>query len=214
MGSQLSNTVVEGEDNTKTIGSTAPDQLLEIESLEKILNYKFKDKRLLVQAFTDASYVDDKCDSYEILELLGDSILNMSIIDEFIKLYPKESPGPLTKLRAVNVDTEKLARVAVKHQLYRYLRHKKPLLEEQILEFVEAMEKYPLHSNGLLKVPKVLADIVESTIGALFRDCNSTETVWEDKFVGCGQHPVKKETARNFAAKNAIDNFSKFFGDL
>ncbi|CAL9225485.1 unnamed protein product [Arabidopsis halleri] len=265
MGSQLSNTVVEGEDNTKTIGSTDPDQLLEIESLEKILNYKFKDKSLLLKAFTDASYVDDKCDSYERLELLGDSILNMAIIYEFIKLYPKESPGPLTKLRAVNVDTEKLARVAVKHQLYRYLRHKKPLLEEQILEFVEAMEKYPLHSNGLLKVPKVLADIVESTIGALFMDCNSTETVWEvikpllepiipldkmknhpmtelnemcqkrnlkltpkdtweenqtycfhieDKFVGCGQHPVKKETARNFAAKNAIDNFSKFFGDL
>lgn len=49
----------------------------------------------------------------------------------------------------------------------------------QILEFVEAMEKYPLHSNGLLKVPKVLADIVESTIGAIFMDCNSTETVWK-----------------------------------
>jgi len=131
MGSQLSN-AIDGKDNTKTIGSADPDQLMEIESLEKILNYKFKDKSLLLKAFTDASYVDDKSESYELLELLGDSILNMGIIYDFIKLYPKEAPGPLTKLRAVNVDTEKLARVAVNHQLYSYLRHKKPLLEEQV----------------------------------------------------------------------------------
>lgn len=49
----------------------------------------------------------------------------------------------------------------------------------QILEFVKAMEKYPLHSNGLVTVPKSLADIVESTIGALFMDCNCIETVWK-----------------------------------
>lgn len=49
----------------------------------------------------------------------------------------------------------------------------------QILEFTKAMEKYPLHSRGLLKVPKSLADIVESTIGALYTDCDSFETVWK-----------------------------------
>lgn len=36
----------------------------------------------------------------------------------------------------------------------------------------------------------------------------------EDKVVGCGHHLVKKETARNCAAQNAIDKFSKLFGDL
>ena len=50
----------------------------------------------------------------------------------------------------------------------------------QIHEFGEAVKEYPLHSNGQIEVPKVLADVVESTIGAVFVDCNcSVDTVWE-----------------------------------
>ncbi|KAL1220601.1 Endoribonuclease Dicer-like proteinb [Cardamine amara subsp. amara] len=48
----------------------------DIEDLEKTLNYKFKNKKLLVEAFTDPSYGKNYV-SYERLELLGDSILNM-----------------------------------------------------------------------------------------------------------------------------------------
>lgn len=147
---QLNLISLEGNDNTtETNGSTDPDQPLEIESLEKILNYKFKDKNLLLKAFTDVSYVEEKCvekrcDSNEVLELIGDSVLNLVITYEFVKLYPRESPGQLTKLRAVNVDTEKLARVAVKHKLYRYLRHKKPMLEEQVSYFLKTLVIYHL----------------------------------------------------------------------
>ncbi|XP_010451497.1 PREDICTED: ribonuclease 3-like protein 3 [Camelina sativa] len=273
MESQVSNADVESLqsnlislDNTKTNGSgpltsTDPDQPLEM--VEKILNYKFKDKSLLLEAFTDTSCDEDF--SNERLEFIGDTILNTIVTIYIFNLYPRESPGSLTNLRAVNVDTEKLARVAVKHNLHRCLRHKKALLDNQILEFVEAIEKHPtLHSRGLVKVPKSLANIVESTIGALFMDCNSIETVWkvikpllepiihldkleihpvtelyemcqkrnlkleakdtwkenkeycfyiQDKLVGRGDHRIKKETARNCAAKDAIANFSTFFGN-
>ncbi|KAJ4900136.1 RNAse II-like 1 [Raphanus sativus] len=237
-------------------------QPLDIEFVEKILNYKFKDKSLLLQAFTDATF-DENCVSYERLEFLGDTVLNMVITKYLYNRYGDCSPGLLTNLRAVNVDTEKLARVAVKHNLHRCLRHKKPLLEDQILEFTKAMEKYPLHSRGLLKVPKSLADIVESTIGALYTDCDSFETVWkvvmpllepiisldklenhpmtelhemcqkknlklrfddstwevdkrvlvfiEEHLVGRGHHLAKKDSAKNCAAKDALDNFSCFF---
>jgi len=50
----------------------------------------------------------------------------------------------------------------------------------QIQEFIEEVAEYPSHSNGLIDVPKILANIVESTIGAIFVDCGSSiETVWE-----------------------------------
>lgn len=50
----------------------------------------------------------------------------------------------------------------------------------QIQEFTKGIAEYPLHSNGLIDVPKSLADIVESTIGAIFVDCGSSvETVWK-----------------------------------
>ncbi|CAH2079051.1 unnamed protein product [Thlaspi arvense] len=258
------------DDNTKINGSapvnsTSPDQPVDIEFVEQILNYKFKDKSLLQQAFTDATF-DENCVSYERLEYFGDTVLNTVITKYLYFRYPDSPPGLLTNLRAVNVDTEKLARVAVKHNLHRCLRHKKPLLDDQILEFSKEIEKYPLHSRGLLKVPKSLADIVESTIGALYTDCHSLETVWkvvkpllepiihleklenhpmtelnemcqkknlklrfddstwevdktvlvfiEDHLVGRGHHLIKKDSAKNCAAKNAIDNFSHFFSKI
>lgn len=52
--------------------------------------------------------------------------------------------------------------------------------KSQIREFSQAILDYPLHSNGLVDVPKVLADIVESVVGAVFIDCDfSMDTVWK-----------------------------------
>ncbi|TYG45492.1 hypothetical protein ES288_D11G178300v1 [Gossypium darwinii] len=134
-----------------------------LDEVEQILGYDFNNKRLLEEAFTHASL--GLGFSNERLEYVGDSVLNL--------LFTKQ------QLRAANVDTEKLARAAVKHGLHRYLRHKKPLLKEQIRQFSEEIQRYPLHSNGLVDVPKALADLVESTIGAVFIDTNSLDVVWK-----------------------------------
>lgn len=56
----------------------------------------------------------------------------------------------------------------------------------QIQAFINALPKYPLHSHGLIDAPKVLADIVESTIGAVFVDSNSSiDTTWKVCPVTC-----------------------------
>lgn len=50
----------------------------------------------------------------------------------------------------------------------------------QIQDFMEGMKEHPNHSNGLLDPPKALADIVESVLGAIFMDSDSSlETVWK-----------------------------------
>lgn len=49
----------------------------------------------------------------------------------------------------------------------------------QIKKFIKEIPDFPLHSNGLIDVPKDLADIVESAIGAVFMDSNSLDTVWK-----------------------------------
>lgn len=153
--------------------------LTDLDEVEKIIGYKFINKSLLNQAFTHPSY-NNGCASYERLEYVGDSVLNLLITKEQFSLYPDLPPGCLTPLRAANVDTEKLARVAIKHNFYKYLRHGKPSLEKRIQRFMEVLPKYPLHSHGLIDAPKVLADVVESTIGAVFIDSNSSvDTTWE-----------------------------------
>ncbi|KAJ8749285.1 hypothetical protein K2173_018766 [Erythroxylum novogranatense] len=168
------------ENNKSMLEAESTHQLAaSLDGLEQILGYKFKDKKLLEEAFTHHSY-PNKSFSYERLEYVGDSVLNLIFTKEHFFMYPNLAPGPLTRLRAANVDTEKLARVAIKHGLHQFLRHNMPLLQEQIREFSQAIADYPLHSNGQIEVPKVLADIVESTVGATFIDDNcSTDTVWK-----------------------------------
>ncbi|XP_060189513.1 ribonuclease 3-like protein 3 [Lycium barbarum] len=150
-----------------------------VEEVEEIIAYKFKNRDLLHQAFTHSSF-EANCVSYERLEYIGDSVLNLLIAKEHYFDYPYLPPGKLTRLRAANVDTEKLARVAIKYNLHHYLRHKKPLLKRQVEEFRDAMLEYPLHSAGLIDPPKVLADIVESLIGAIYIDSNfCMDTTWQ-----------------------------------
>ncbi|KAJ0989237.1 hypothetical protein J5N97_007593 [Dioscorea zingiberensis] len=159
---------------------TEDEQL--VKEIEAIMAYKFKDSKLVVEALIHPSYYYP-CKpeiTYERLEFVGDAVLNCLVAREVFTSYPELPPGPLTRLRAANVDTEKLARVAVSHGLHRFIRHKAPQLEKQIQEFMESLLEYPIHSNGLLDPPKILADIVESLLGAIFFDSNSSlEIVWE-----------------------------------
>ncbi|XWS30972.1 hypothetical protein CRYUN_Cryun23aG0037000 [Craigia yunnanensis] len=176
---QLQELQVNDKENESAVESTLNiNSLPSVDEVEGILGYQFNNKRLLEEAFTHASLGQGF--SNERLEYVGDSVLNLLFTKEQYFEYPDLPPGALTRLRAANVDTEKLARVAVKHGLHRYLRHKKPLLEEQIRQFSKEIQLYPLHSNGLVDVPKALADLVESTIGAVFVDSNfSIDIVWK-----------------------------------
>lgn len=98
--------------------------------VEQILGYEFNNKGLLEEAFTHASL--GLGFSNERLEYVGDSVLNLLFTKQQFSEYPDLPPGALTRLRAANVDSEKLARAAIRHGLHRYLRHRKPLLLEQV----------------------------------------------------------------------------------
>ncbi|KAM3395237.1 ribonuclease 3-like protein 3 isoform X2 [Capsicum galapagoense] len=178
--------------------SLQDDTSQNVEEVQKIIGYHFNDQNLLQQAFTHPSYHKDYI-SYERLEYVGDSVLNLMITKEQFSRYPNLPPGLLSPLRAANVDTEKLARVAVNHSFHKYLRHGRPILARRVLylsspslpldkcylysqiqSFINVLPDYPLHSHGLINAPKVLADVVESTIGAVFIDSNSSiDTTWE-----------------------------------
>lgn len=126
---------LEGKDGSRGGGGEAvngSDSPASLDGIEAILNYEFRDKRLLEEAFTDASYSPENCSSFERLEYVGDSVLNFLITREQYFSNPNLSPGSLTRLRAANVDTEKLARVAITHGFHRYLRHNKADLHQKV----------------------------------------------------------------------------------
>ncbi|KAI3789476.1 hypothetical protein L2E82_02273 [Cichorium intybus] len=173
---------LEKESDPESLKESEPSESAppNLEDVEEVTGYKFRNKELLKEAFTHGSYKAADCQSYERLEYLGDSVLNHLVAKLHFLAYPEMAPGELTRLRAANVDTEALARAALKYNLQKYLRHQKPLLQAQIREFMEGIEKYPSHSHGMIDPPKVLADILESLIGAIFIDTDySMDDTWK-----------------------------------
>lgn len=127
-----------------------------LEELEKNIGYTFKNKDLLKKALTHKSYAyENKIESNEKLEFLGDSILEYISSKYIYNNYPKLKEGEMTKVRASVVCENSLYQVALKHNFSDFLK----------------LGKSEISCNGNKK-PAILADSVESVIAAIYEDSN------------------------------------------
>ena len=85
--------------------------------VEHMLGYKFKRKMLLIEALTHASYEEKniRTPSYERMEFLGDSVLDMVVTDFLYQAPGKNySPGHIYLRRAVMVNAHILAYICLR----------------------------------------------------------------------------------------------------
>lgn len=95
---------------------------MKLEEFEKNIGYNFKDKELLKKALTHTSYAhDNKVESNEKLEYLGDSILEFITSEYLYKNYKKLKEGEMTKVRATVVCEESLYKIAKRHNFSDFL---------------------------------------------------------------------------------------------
>jgi len=84
--------------------------------LEKKLNLKFKNKKILIEAFLHRSYLNEhpqiSLPHNERLEFLGDAVLGLIVTEILYKKYPEKSEGELTHWKAALVNSKMLAKVA------------------------------------------------------------------------------------------------------
>ena len=127
--------------------------MIDIQAIEKVIDYTFKNKNLLVQAFTHPSYAHTTgmLDN-DRMEFLGDAILDEIVSDYIYKSYPNLDAGDLTKLRATIVSSQGL----------------KPIMREM------GLLKYLLVADGADIIKrfgkKIEADLFESILGAIYLD--------------------------------------------
>lgn len=95
--------------------------IFDIDGCEKKIGYVFKDKMLLRQCFTHASYAHEhrSANDNELLEFFGDSILEF-IVTEYLYKNSYGDEGLLTKKRAEIVSKEPLLKVVYKLGLDEY----------------------------------------------------------------------------------------------
>jgi len=128
----------------------------DIEKFEEILNYKFKDRNLLVQALSHSSYANEKKKSRvsnERLEFLGDSVLSIVVSQYLFEHLTHIAEGELTKLRASLVCEKSLHIFAKQINLGNFILLGKG--EE---------------NTGGRERPSILADAFEAVIAAIFLD--------------------------------------------
>ena len=121
-----------------------------ISDLIKALGYTFADPSLLDEALTHRSYATK---NNERLEFLGDGVLNFVIADELFRRYSDVQEGDLSRLRANLVNKESLAVIANDLKLGDVIR----------------LGSGELKSGGFRR-PSILADAVESILGAVYLD--------------------------------------------
>lgn len=86
-----------------------------------LLQYRFEDPQLLVQALTHASTAPSRLDSNERLEFLGDAVLGLVVCNELFNSYTDLLEGEMTKIKSVVVSREVCAAIAEDSRLSKLL---------------------------------------------------------------------------------------------
>lgn len=134
--------------------------------LQRRLGYEFESTTHLQLALTHRSYGSH---NNERLEFLGDSILNMVIAERLYHTFPAAREGQLSRLRARLVKGVTLAEIAREFELGEFL----------------SLGSGELKSGGFRR-ESILADAVESIIGAIYLDssferCREKILAWFDQ---------------------------------
>ena len=127
----------------------------DLKALEQALSYQSKNADWLLEALSHRSYHKEnpECPHNEILEFLGDAVLDLVISDMLIEKFSGDQEGSLSRKRASVVNEDRLCELAQKCRLDEFL-------------LVGAREE----NNNLRTNPRILASALEAVIGAIYKD--------------------------------------------
>ncbi len=152
-----------------------------VQSLGALLEQLPED--LARQAFTHASWVENRAESYERLAFLGDVVLSLSVSDHLFPRFEDYGAGRLTKLRAQAVSGPACAQVALGLGVPQRLHEAAPAGTGRSFDLLASSER-------------VLASICEAVIGACYlafgleRVAPAVVAAFEHEIADALEHPV------------------------
>ena len=154
----------------------------------------FRDEKLLRQALTHRSYVNENVGELhnERLEFLGDAVLNFISGDYLYRFYPQMEEDEMTRRRSALVDEKQLAKFAI----------------EVGLDFRMRLGRGAMRDGGF-QSPNLLSCTFEAVVGAYYldkeRNIEAIRPIIEDLFNSVPQTIV--ETRSNLDAKNRLQEW-------
>ncbi|OGP99172.1 MAG: ribonuclease III, partial [Deltaproteobacteria bacterium RBG_19FT_COMBO_46_12] len=133
------------------------ERVATLKELEERLGHRFVEIKWLDQALTHKSYIYETDHSEkvanEVLEFLGDSVLNLAVSHLLLNKFPDAHEGTLSMMRSQLVKRSSLA------ALFKELQFEGYLLLGKSQQLNKGMEKF-----------SILANAYEAMIGAIFMD--------------------------------------------
>jgi len=130
---------------------------IDYDGLFKRIGYRFNDTHLVEQALKHRSILpvlqQERVESNERLELLGDAVLGLIVTEFLYHRHPKKEEGELTAMKSLLVSRKILAGIAREMDLGSFL-----LLSESEIK------------TGGRKRQSIVADALEALIGAIYLD--------------------------------------------
>jgi ribonuclease-3 len=171
-----------------------------IKQLEKKLQYKFSEKKYLIQSLKHRSILnitkEERIESNERLEFLGDAVVNLAVTHFLYDEYPDMEEGVLSKRKAILVSREVLAIIAQMLDLGEFV-------------FLTRGEE----KTGGRSRTSILANVYEAIVGAIYLDSGYKEakkfifrTLWTNhkKYIQHEEFKNYKSRLLEFAQKNQL----------
>lgn len=137
--------------------TSPPSQAPELPSLEAKLHYCFQNRALIETALTHRSHAyragQERLQSNERLEFLGDSVLGLIVNEHLFRHYPERSEGELTKIKSLVVSRAVLWRAAEQLGLGQHL----------------ILAPGEVDAGGRTRA-SILSDAFEAVLGAMYLD--------------------------------------------
>jgi ribonuclease-3 len=173
-----------------------------IRTVEEVIGYRFADREGARRAFVHRSYSSENdLESYERLEFLGDAVLQLVITNHLYETYPDMTEGEMAKVRAAVVNERTLAGIARQWQIGSAL----------LLGRGEGL-------TGGRNKPSILSDVVESVIGAVFREAGIEASAaiihdfWDDlvdeRATAPGRRDYKTRLQEQLARSGAVPSYA------
>ena len=166
------------------------DREANFRALESKLGYTFRDSSLLHNSLLHRSHVhvtgQDREQSNERLEFLGDAVLGLVVNEDLYQKYPDRSEGDLTKMKALLVCGARLSEVAGQFDLGVHIR----------------MSRSEAATGGRQR-SSILADTTEALIGAVYLDggLGAARGVITRLLLAGSDRVLAKRSLRNFKSR-------------
>ena len=154
-----------------------------LDEIQRRLEYGFRQPRLLREALTHTSYLNEAREpgesDNERLEFLGDAVLDLIVSEYLLQAFPGAAEGELSKLRARLVSEKTLSRVAGKLGLGEQLR----------------LGRGEAKTQGRSK-PSILADALEAVFAGVYLDgglaaaSQCVKAAFREELASCDRSPA------------------------